>query len=344
MCKMMMQLWRLSSIFQIVISIVTDMSPSKTTADGFSSGSSSSILTVIDDEASFEMSTLSTTTATPRRKQIFGIRHGRSLANEYMSLPGNEWGDSTFRDDTGLKDALLSPAGMDQTCRLSQALLSKDGNLEIYSSTNNHTKQHFSINEIDLVLVSPFSRCIQTWEYGLLPAFREYRCNTMPNVLCLPILRERVYTASDTGRSLMELRKEFKTASIDWDKSIAIHTSGYGLPTDQNKKSLAKETNSVDVWWYTVEGNNEDDDVGSLYSEWRPSGDGQYYAVPGEPEFVFQKRMSLLRDFLHQRPEQNILLVTHWAVLQSFTGEDVDNCACVKISINEPQHPFLFDD
>jgi hypothetical protein len=38
-------------------------------------------------------------------KEILMIRHGRSLGNDLMSKPGNEWGAPTFRDDPSLIDA-----------------------------------------------------------------------------------------------------------------------------------------------------------------------------------------------------------------------------------------------
>jgi broad specificity phosphatase PhoE len=288
-----------------------------------------------------------------KMKQIFGVRHGLSVANEYMAQPGNRWGEETFYDNITLKDAMLSRTGIDQARQLSQKLL-------LYYETiqKNQSKKQFQQNsslfspsEIDLVIISPLSRCIQTWEYGILPVFNDYvgqqktnssiETNTvMPKVLCLPILRERVYTASDTGRPLTELQKEFNTISIDWDESIRIHTNGYGLCNKNNKKhgeiiqdiddTVYEEKYTNDNWWYNPT-NDVTHDVSQ--DEWRPYGNGQYYAVPGEPQHVFQKRMKQLQHFLQNRKEQTILLVTHWGVLLHFTSTEVDNCSCIRISV-----------
>jgi broad specificity phosphatase PhoE len=71
--------------------------------------------------------------------------------------------------------------------------------------------------------------------------------------------------------------------------------------------------------------------------EWRPHGEGQYYACPGEPEDVFEERMQQLLEWLRQRPEQCIVLVTHWGVLhylvEADEKSDVDNCGVVNIEI-----------
>lgn len=59
--------------------------------------------------------------------------------------------------------------------------------------------------------------------------------------------------------------------------------------------------------------------------EWRPHGDGQYYAVPGEPEASFERRMVEADEWISMRREKNILVVAHWGVLRHWTGEEVTN-------------------
>jgi hypothetical protein len=53
---------------------------------------------------------------------LFGVRHGVSVANEYMSQPGHRWGDATFYDDVQYADAPLSVAGQQQVGRLAATL------------------------------------------------------------------------------------------------------------------------------------------------------------------------------------------------------------------------------
>ena len=179
---------------------------------------------------------------------VWGLRHARSLANEWMARPGNEWGSPTFRDDSSLVDARIlqdeSPSPLELP--------------------------------IDRILVSPLTRCLQTWEATGL---------TNVPVLAHPLLTERVYTASDTGRSVAELKQEFP----DVDFSLV-----------------------EDEWWYT--GSDHDD-------EWRPHGEDQWYAVPGEPEAVFDARMERLKEYLSAQDDR-LLLVTHWGVLRALTGND----------------------
>jgi broad specificity phosphatase PhoE len=69
--------------------------------------------------------------------------------------------------------------------------------------------------------------------------------------------------------------------------------------------------------------------------EWRPHGQGQYYACPGEPQHIFEQRMGQLVEWLRQRPEQCIVLVTHWGVLHYLAADepDVENCGVVRIDI-----------
>jgi broad specificity phosphatase PhoE len=74
------------------------------------------------------------------------------------------------------------------------------------------------------------------------------------------------------------------------------------------------------AWWYERDGNKPSE------PEWRPHGQGQWYAVPGEPKKVFNDRMAQADAWLQKRPEKNILLVTHWAVIRHFTEQEVANC------------------
>lgn len=202
-------------------------------------------------------------------KVLYLIRHGTSTANDYMNAIGNQWGDATFYDDVKYIDAPLSPSGHAQAATLLSSHV-----LDV-------------MQNVELVITSPLTRCLQTWKIGIQP-----RHNTIP-VIVLPWLTERVYTSSDTGQATLQLKQQYP--ELDWTY----------MPTDCN-------------WWY--DGTNPDD------QEWRPSGQGQYYAVPGEPLDVLQQRLEQLDDWIENRPEQVMLVITHWGVLKHWLGIEVDHC------------------
>lgn len=213
-------------------------------------------------------------------QKLILIRHARSEGNEFMARPGNEWGDPTFCDDATLLDAKLTETGLKQ---VEEELLP-----HFLSSPE-------LLQDVELILVSPLTRTQQTFQYGVLPALKQQReesNDNMPPILAQPLSTERVYTASDTGRDKNELEKEFSW--IDW--------------------SLLDDTNRI--WWYFYK---EEDDAHN-YQEWRPHGQGQWYAVPGEPQQVFERRMKALEDWIADRDERTILLVVHWAVIGYLTG------------------------
>lgn len=120
-------------------------------------------------------------------------------------------------------------------------------------------------------------------------------------VLVLPQITERVYSLSETGRPKSDLMQEFPSS---WDWSA--------VPEDS--------------WWYTGSEQSE---------EWRPHGDNQIYAVPGEPMHRFAERMEGFRHWLRTRPEQCILLVSHWGVIRHLSGGvEVSNCHVERIYLS----------
>jgi broad specificity phosphatase PhoE len=227
-------------------------------------------------------------------KQLLCVRHGISEANEMMSRPGNQWGEPTFRDDPSLLDARLSETGKIRTQQDLPRQLRQQENL----------KSFIQEQGVEMVLISPLTRCLQTYMYGVEPVLKE----CIPDfeakvpVLAIPLLRERVYTASDTGRPSSILKEEFP--SVNFDACEQHH----------------------DRWWY---GGNLDDST-SL-PEWRPFGQGQWYAVPGEPEDVFDQRIRDLDEWLSQRKEKRILIVSHWGVFRHLTNGTEWNNAEAKL-------------
>lgn len=263
-----------------------------------------------------------------KQKKLLLIRHGTSLANEFMDRPGNRWGDKTFTDDMSLVDASLSQTGISQANILQRTLSNRfvlpkvvddNGN----SDSNNMGDVASDVIQVDdnlLVVTSPLRRCIETMTIGVLPNLlltNDCNSNNTKNdndnddekkednsksfkIVVQPLARERVYTASDTGRPISELEKDYP--HLDF-------VTCFQSPIDQNS------------WWYTHDKNST-----TPYQEWRPFGDGQFYAVPGEPIGEFNERMVQLFHWIESREEQTIILVCHWGVIRWFTGEDVKNC------------------
>jgi len=229
-------------------------------------------------------------------KKLILIRHASSEANEYMDQDGNRWGDPTFTDDSKYIDANLSVKGLKQADELHQSWSDViPSHLFDHDNGNFHAKRGEA-----LIVTSPLTRTIQTMTRGVLPNLSNRGMGF--KVFAQPLATERVYTSSDTGRPKSVLKEEFP--------HVDFHTH-FGDHGDD------------DEWWYTHCGE-------APYKEWRPSGESQSYAVPGEPVDAFHKRMVQLYEWIRSREEQTIVLVCHWAIIRFFTGEELSNCG-VKI-------------
>ena len=255
------------------------------------------------------------------RKKLLLIRHGTSLGNEFMERPGNRWGDKTFTDDLSLVDASLSQTGISQANMLRQKLKNRFVDPRVVNDGGDMENAKGDIIPVDdnlLVVTSPLQRCIETMIIGVLPNTLLTNSRNNSNydgdgdekkeeeypqgvkIVVQPLATERIYTESDTGRPLSELQKDYPY--LDFDTYF--------------QTSMDQES-----WWYTHDKNSP-----TPYQEWRPFGDGQYYAVPGEPFDEFNQRMVDLFEWIDSREEQTIILVCHWGVIEWFTGEDVENC------------------
>ena len=226
------------------------------------------------DENADNAATASTSTSI---KHILAIRHAQSIANEQLL---HRWGAADFTDDVSLRDSELSAKGLTQVQQGLPAQLSEPDFAE-------------ELSKIELVLVSPLTRCLQTFTFGVLPQIK----NKQIPILALPELTERVYTVSDTGSPTSVLNEKFP--QVDFSN---LHGS-------EGK-----------CWWYTEE--DSEDPVGGhcTREEWRPCNENQWYAVPGEPGEIFESRMTRLDKWIQGRPESNILVVAHWGVLRHLTG------------------------
>ena len=356
---------------------------------------------------------------------IYGIRHARSMSNEWMSQEGNRWGDATFRDDLSFVDSPLSPMGYDQTQALQERLLNNikkkkqqqrrrrhhsnhknshhdhhggdnnnnnnnnnnqvmmvkngedDGSSNIHPHDDNdentaqpsatdtlttdnghdhddddHDDDCFCfLSEIELVLISPLTRCLQTFEYGCRQALEmachdnvddvvvDHSClQSTPPIMAFPLATERVYTSAETGRPLSQLQTEFP--NIDWSLFFENNNNNKEDDEDNNNNNGHPGTLDTNAWWYTGrpcrheinqdddddnDDNVDDNDNNLDFVEWRPYKQGQFYAVPGEPYIVFANRMEKLKNWIRQRPESKILLITHWGVLNHLSLEQQED-------------------
>jgi broad specificity phosphatase PhoE len=351
--------------------------------------STTATISTSSDTTASEDTTTTKSNKTTTTAIIYGVRHACSIANEYLKQKGNEWGDATFRDDLMLRDARLSDKGFAQADKLSQRLLRELK--ESSSSTSNNDDNDHWLNQIELVVVSPLTRCLQTWERACRPALvaaleaskkqhqntissltstatttnqsssfssslsslsspgdddteksesstsqlpptRRIRRKPLPvKVIVLPLASERVYTAGETGSSVQELQREFADGTSSATPKTDTMVTDWSAFDDYYNNS---------PWWYHENDDNNDDEdenkgiKNKCDHEWRPHGQGQYYAVPGEPWDIFDDRMTRFKEWLQQRPEKCILVVSHWGVLNHLTGgQDLKNCGLVRMEI-----------
>jgi broad specificity phosphatase PhoE len=306
----------------------------------------------IESESDLSSSTTSTVSTTPKKKskKLILIRHGRSLANDMMDRPGNRWGDHTFTDDATLVDTSLSANGVKQAEALREKLSTRflvvgdtdvntdvdtDADSRMDISTSNNNAEKIPVDDNLLVVTSPLRRCIETMSIGVLPNIlipnSSHNNNDNNNndriqvkILVQPLATERVYTASDTGRPVEEIEKDYP--HLDFDTCFRQYRyQSMDSDSDSTSKNKSKS------WWYA----HDDDKDAETYQEWRPHGNGQYYAAPGEPSDVFHKRMIRLLKWIKSREEQTIVLVCHWGVIRWMTGrEDTENCEVKELEVD----------
>jgi len=158
------------------------------------------------------------------------------------------------------------------------------------------------LRDVELIVVSPLTRSLETYALGVRPALSTLCVDApSPPVKVLPLIAERVYTAADVGHPISILQQRWGD-SFQWDEALRC----FGAD---------------DPWWYT--GSSDE-----AYEEWRPSG---YYPVLGEPEAVFERRMNRVDEWILNRPEKTILIVSHWGVLRRWAGDDIKNAGIVRV-------------
>ena len=232
-------------------------------------------------------------------KTIILIRHGCTYMNEYLAVPGNRWGDSNFTDIFEesvmhlYRDTPLSTKGMRQAKNLASA-----------APRDKYTGERIDLsNIVDLVVVSPLTRALQTTELGIFPHFA---ASNTPFV-ALQLATERLYLISDVGSPISKISSKFPFVDF---------------------KTEFKHVPTTDEWWYT----HKDE----FYDEWRPCGQGQRYSCRGEPDDHFNKRMAALYDWLESREETVIALICHYGVIEYLTGgEEFGNCEIASFKFSQ---------
>jgi broad specificity phosphatase PhoE len=257
-------------------------------------------------------------------KKVTFVRHGCTYMNEYLSGKdgGTRFHASDFTDifmtlqqQQKYHDTPLSPAGRVQATTL--------GSLPIAPTF---------LQNCDLVVVSPLTRALQTFELGIKPHLDRLNgshCNEndandiaiqvpVP-IMALPDAAERLYLISDVGRPLMELQSEFPYVDFEsWRLDHVPH------PPRSIHRGPTASTATSQCWWYQPPPPPPND--GSFYEEWRPIGQQQRYACPGEPYDAFNVRMSRFYYWLQSRSESNIIVVCHHGVIDWMLDISFANC------------------
>jgi broad specificity phosphatase PhoE len=262
-------------------------------------------------------------------KQIVLIRHGQTYMNELIGGGGIAFGQPNFtdifhdpEDQKKYHDSPLSDVGIQQARSLNSKLRdlkdNKPGafdNLGLLQSDNftNAINTHF-LDDLDLVVVSPLTRALQTLHLSL----HEHITNRNDNRPDVPIVAmaaaaERLYLVSDIGKPKSELKSSYPF--VDFDTSFSIDRV-------TEKVECSNENEHSDTWHFGPTKPQEDS-----YTEWRPHGEGQLYSCVGEPSEHFDRRMSNFYYWLESREDKCIAIVCHAGVIDWMTsGQQFSNC------------------
>ena len=264
-----------------------------------------------------------------QQKKLILIRHGCTYMNEYLSQKGCEWGDPDFTDifsmeetrDDYYLDTPLSQHGRNQAKKLYKQCASQQEVLD-------------DINDLDLIVVSPLTRALQTFEIGLYPIITQNQSQKRryqkedPIIIALPLAAERLYLVSDIGKPTSLLKQSYPYIDFETGFDVNSHDEWWFTPDEKIDdryyyKMPLEEKDEGDVVDYPRQTS-----IYKIYEEWRPNNERQKYAIDcGEPQDVFDLRMKKLLNWIENREEQCIAIICHWGVLQWLTdGDDFDNC------------------
>ena len=289
--------------------------------------------------SSADESVLPETPPTTREKRVVFIRHGCTYMNEYLGMPGKQWGSPNFSDvfpDTEeyrdkYQDSVLSRRGIGQAKSLGKRLVDLlKGVPRAHHPLRIKDQDKDFLNDLDLVVVSPLRRGLETMALGLLPCLQAKEFTRTVPIVALPEAAERLYLISDIGTPRSELE------------------SLYGDHVDF-ETGFWRDGGLDEEWWFRLDNNAHEEDGGShprgkpsgvsseTYVEWRPSDQNQEYACPGEPDPQFDERMRRLYAWLQDRPETTIAVVCHWGVIDWMLDLDFGNCELRIVPFDEIQ-------
>ena len=261
-------------------------------------------------------------------KRLILIRHGQTYMNELIGGRGITFGEPNFtdvfqdpEDKEKYHDSPLSDVGIQQA----RVLNSKIGDLTRNDATAlgalglSEDNANF-LDDLDLVVVSPLTRALQTLEISLYEHIvnRNDGCREVP-ILATAAAAERLYLVSDLGKPRSELRSNYPF--VDFDTAFFLDCDER-VCAGSSSKSTHTEEKQPDVWHFSPT-----EQIQNTYSEWRPHGQGQRYACLGEPTEYFDRRMSNFYYWLESREEECIAIVCHAGVIDWLTsGEQFKNC------------------
>eukprot|EP00977_Amphora_coffeiformis_P015745 scaffold4707_cov164-Amphora_coffeaeformis.AAC.19 len=228
-------------------------------------------------------SSSSSTTINSTEKQIVFVRHSITYMNEYL-------GQSLAFGQPGFTDIFSGTARQ----KYQDSPLSPNGIKLVQDELASHCPD-FIDDDVDLVVVSPLRRCLQTFDLGI----RKHLVGRDVPVVAVHHAAERLYLISDVGSSLEELEEEYPYVN-------------FNEISDRQRP-----------WWFTPRD--------GAYTEWRPVGEGQRYACPGEPPKAFSERMQRFHEWLRRRPEQKIVVVCHHGVIKWLIDMSFANCEWIQV-------------
>ena len=260
-------------------------------------------------------------------KRIVLIRHGQTYMNELIGGGGIAFGQPNFtdifpdpEDQMKYHDSPLSHVGIQQARSLNSKLQEKKHGASDALGLSKSPNDNSFLDDLDLVVVSPLTRALQTLELSLFGHIvqRNDDGHHLP-VLAVAAAAERLYLVSDLGKPRTELKSKYPF--VDFDSAFSIDCADK-IESTGSLSGCSNEEERRDVWHFSPS-----KQVKHEYNEWRPHGEGQQYACLGEPSKYFDRRMSNFYYWLESRDEKCIAIVCHAGVIDWMTsGEQFSNC------------------
>jgi broad specificity phosphatase PhoE len=207
------------------------------------------------------------------QKQITFVRHAQSTFNEVYQET-----ETYCPVDPWILDSPLSTLGHTQS---------------------KQPKQPFHVNDYDIIICSPFTRCLQT----MINLFQLDQDGIQWNkrVTIHPLCREFQENSCDIGTSLYKLKDQF---------SRYEHLLDYTLVSEN-------------LWWYIDEEKAKSLELHELEA-----------TFSFEPLDHFEQRVQSFKDYLKQLDAKKVLVISHGVFIKHCTdGVVLDNCESTQIEI-----------